>query len=540
MKSLRHYQTTAVTCFLLLLPLVGFAGTRSVEIHKQLSRLNSYFEQMEKNLSSRVRQGEAEYDQYEDQALIFRSQKFRQSFLQPLLGANLLTITQKTDALEEAFSNLNHSYFLTGEDASLVDAMNTIHSLVHGNQTELQNWRLICDRAKSLLDHLELLSPDLQISNKITETLRYAIFGVQEFYLDVASSLFHDNAPGYVRPQDRGAKTLKQIFMGASGSRRPRENYLLMSFYMGRLKEMLESQNLSPELLGKISILFCSYNELNVLLKSKLKLFEGESRLEKMSKNSIQPFLDRIQDEDRYQIDFSNLVVDPSLLKSGFYFRADYVTEVFDVMGAPVSVRYPLSQSSVEETKDESIQDFSQSLEFSGGEFKKAIKEFSRFNHLDQYLRIGLYRRDFKEKERPVAYLDLYFRRKLGHPKLGLTLSPRYFPKEAKHSKSLLSEVMDIGQYDSNQVDDSVHLFWEDLRSIPPVYDELVLLGKDHQVVKKIPIQNEAAKQRYEQVLKSFHIAKDESQECELKYDPDSRVPLRVEMRIQISSPPHQ
>jgi len=132
----------------------------------------------------------------------------------------------------------------------------------------------------------------------------------------------------------------------------------------------------------------------------------------------------------------------------------------------------------------------------------------------------------------PSFRLEFRFFRRSPYPQIGLSMTPRYFPLGGKQNVPAVSELTNLGHQEEAKVFRDVSMLWEDLRSHPVAWDQLVIIDQEKGTKISIPIEDKAGQVRHDRILYSLHPYDPDKAIENYKYQSDSNTPLKLRLRI--------
>jgi len=421
--------------------------------------------------------------------------------------------------VETYFANISNSLVLENTEAQLIVEMNKLHARAHGDYKEFENWLKLLELSRSLLTATQELPDNLftdyPFRTQLSDLLRFA---AKDYYIEASNLLLHDPSPVFVRPDQRGPKSLKEVLETSLGQHRPDKRYELVRFGIQLLRELPDNQE-------KLKVLD-AFQNFESYLKDDLKLSYLNPDQHAPNEGGTDLVLNRLKDNEQYRFELRDLDFDPDFFKNTPKptLTLSYVLQLMDSSGEVHELEFEFARDAT------NAKELSTSLQTS--QLYEIIDLTRKLYSLESFLLMKL--ADQNNEPASEFLLEFRFFRRSPHPQIGLNMTPWYFPIGGTQNGPAVSELTNLGHQEHTKVSKEVSLLWEDLRTQPITWDQLVLIDQEKGLKKSIPIEDKAGRDRHNRILYSLHPFDPDLALDRYKYRTDSNTPLKLKLKVSL------
>jgi len=420
--------------------------------------------------------------------------------------------------IEAYFADISNSLVLEDQEAQLIVEMNRLHTKAHGDIKEFEKWQKLLELSRSLMNASRELPAALYSEFPYRIDVSAMIrFAAQDYFVETSNLLLHDPSLHFVRADQRLAKSLKEVLETSVGQHHPDKRFELLRFgvsFLRPLDEMKAGQKTLE-----------AYTALESFLRDDLSLSSLLPRKDlSPSQGGTDLVLNRLKDNQQYQFDVEDLE-----FKSDFFIgnytptlRLSYVMHILNTYGEIHELDFELARDA---TKNEVL-----SASVQTANLHEIIELTKDLYSIESFLRLEVI--DQNSIQSPSFRLEFRFFRRSPYPQIGLSMTPRYFPLGGKQNVPAVSELTNLGHQEEAKVFRDVSMLWEDLRSHPVAWDQLVIIDQEKGTKISIPIEDKAGQVRHDRILYSLHPYDPDKAIENYKYQSDSNTPLKLRLRI--------
>ncbi|PIR23980.1 MAG: hypothetical protein COV44_00125 [Deltaproteobacteria bacterium CG11_big_fil_rev_8_21_14_0_20_45_16] len=419
--------------------------------------------------------------------------------------------------VEAYFADISNSLVLENQEAQLIVEMNRLHTRAHGDIKEFEKWQKLLELSRALMISTQDLSDELYSDFPYRINVSALIrFATQDYFVETSNLLLHDPSVHFVRADQRGAKSLKEVLETTVGQHRPDKRFELLRFGVLFLKTLEQTEAVRKTL--------DAYASLESFLRDKLALSYLLPDQELPPGTDL--VLNRLRENQKYQFDVRDLEFEPDFFISNYTpaLKLSYVMNILNVNGEIHELDFELAR---DENRNEVLSTSVQTTNL-----YEIIELTKELYSLESFLRLKII--DQNTIQSPGFNLEFRFFRRSPHPQIGLNMTPWYFPLGGKQNVPAVSDLTNLGHQEETKIVKDVSMIWEDLRSHAVTWDQLVLIDHEKGTKISIPIEDKAGQVRHDRILYSLHPYDPNRAIENYKYQSDSDIPLKLRLRISL------